>query len=123
MGDNLLGKNANWDSTERKGLVISLTSGSYLSQENLTLSATSQSLPSIPSTAQSAFIQVHGGTVTDYTFISLDGTDAVATDFHLGNFEDNTASLGEGIQINGNLADVRLLGTANASIAVIWYFK
>ena len=94
--------------------------GAFLSQEELTLSAVSQSLPSIPATAVQCIIQIHGGTVTERAWISIDGSAAVAgEDFILRNVEDTDGDAAIGITTD--LTDIRLLGTANASIATIWY--
>ena len=99
--------------------------GPIVSQASLTLSASSQALPTPPSTANSALLQVNGGTVTDRVYISLDGTDATTSDFHMKNVEDTTANIGGPTEliVTGNLEDIRVLGTANASTMVIWWFE
>jgi len=105
------------------GLIVSSSTGAFISQTNLTLSASSQALPT-PGAARVALIQTHGGTVTDRIYISLDATDATAADFFMKNVEDTTANIGGPTEmyIVGDLTDVRVLGTANASVMSISYF-
>ena len=116
-------KDANGDpdpqrGTDGAGHVRSQTTGTYISKQTLTLSATSQAL-TVPATATSVLIQVHGGTVTDPTYINLGGT-ATTADFVLHNVDD--AYSNSEILISGDLTVIELLGTANASVAVMWYF-
>jgi len=107
------------------GLSIASQTGEIISQAALTLSASSQALPEAPTGAGRALLQVNGGTVTDRIYLSLDGTAATTSDFHMKNVEDTTANIGGPTEIIvvGNLEDVRVLGTANASTMVIWWFK
>ena len=103
--------------------VLSTTAGAFVSEQKLTLSATSQSL-TVPTGAVRALIRIQGGTVTDLAYLSLDASAAVTTDFYLRNIFDTTLpapNITE-ILIASELTDVRILGTANASTAVIWYF-
>src|SRR3990172_3611456 len=77
-------------SIDGAGLVQSSPTGAFISQQTLTLSATSQSL-TVPATANSALIRIQGGVVTDAAYISLDGSAAeAATDFRLKNLMDTT---------------------------------
>lgn len=105
--------------------VITYETGELISQAALTLSASPQALPTVPAAAKSAIIQTHGGTVTDRIYISLDGTDATTDDFFMKNVEDTTANIGgpTEMKITGNLENVRVLGTANESTMVIWWFR
>jgi len=98
--------------------VRSQLTGEYISKQILTLSATSQVL-TVPATATTALIQVHSGTVTDSTYINLGGT-ATTDDLVIRNAQDAISSTE--IMVSGDLSTVELLGTANASTAVIWYF-
>ena len=100
--------------------VLSTSTGQFISQSVLTLSATSQSLPAAPSNAKHALIQVQGGTVTDLTYIRFDGNAATSSDMVLRNAGDVISSVE--IILGGTLADITMLGTANASNAVIWWF-
>lgn len=109
---------------DASGNVPVSTSGAFISQTNLTLSASSQALPTIPAGARSVLIQVHGGTITDRAYISLDGTAATTAGLYIKNVEDTTAIGGPTeLTIIGGLDDVRILGTANASTAYIAFFK
>lgn len=104
---------------------IASQTGAIISQASLTLSASSQALPTPPTGAVRALLQTHGGTVTDRIYVSLDGNDATTADFFMKNVEDTTANIGGPTEliVAGNLEDVRVLGTSNASIMIIWWFK
>ena len=103
---------------------ITTQTGESLTDATLTLSASSQALPEPPTGANRALLQVHGGTTTDLTYISRDGTAATTDDFVLRNAADSSG-LGAVVEllITGNLEDIRVLGTANAATLVIWWFK
>lgn len=116
------GGDSSWVQTTAKGAArVRPEVGTFLSQENLALSASSQALASIPATANSALIQVHGGTVTDVAYISFDGSAATSSDYCLRNAQDS--GVGDvSVLFSGTLSDIRILGTAGASIATVLYF-
>ncbi|MGB5686271.1 MAG: hypothetical protein WBM35_10685, partial [Candidatus Electrothrix sp.] len=70
------------------------TLGAFISSDALTLSAASQALPIPPNGARRVFIQIQGGTVTDSTWVSVDGTPATTSDLVIRNAEDVVSSTG-----------------------------
>ena len=125
FGVNSSGNSEAQTVTDGAAHALSNQTGQILSQASLTLSASSQALPNPPAGAVRALIQTHGGTVTDRIYISLDGTAATTADFFMKNVEDTTANIGGPTEliVAGELETIRVLGTANASTMVIWWFK
>lgn len=96
------------------------TPGALLNIAALTLSATSQAIPTPPSGAKRVLIQVHGGTVTDFAYLNPLGVASAANGLMLRNAADDVSSTE--IIIGGNLTTMEILGTANASTAIFWWF-
>jgi len=93
-----MGVNASGDSEAQTVIggvahTVAFQTGAIISQASLTLSASSQALPTPPTGAVRALLQTHGGTVTDRIYVSLDGNDATTADFFMKNVEDTTCLL------------------------------